>query len=116
MNLAEQLGRELADKELTVRWEVLCDIGPNWIGGSRSITFYLDKSPLEDKELSTLLTSRLIEVLDVPDKSEDFVINGYGKFFIQGADLMIQFKTEANIPYDDKFYFDKGVKFFLTSI
>ncbi|MCV9926808.1 hypothetical protein OIU83_04065 [Flavobacterium sp. LS1R49] len=53
-------------------------------------------------------------------KSGDFaqhkVITGHGTFILEGADLIIQYETEANIPYDHKFNFENGTKTFITNI
>jgi hypothetical protein len=116
MNSMEELKKELATKTMTVEWKVLCDIGPDWIGSSRKITFYLDKLPLENSEFSNFLIERLTDVMKIPSTSEDYVIKGNGKFILQGSELMIKYETEANIPYDDKFNFDNGTKCFLIDI
>lgn len=116
MNSIEELKKELENKTLTVHWKVLSDIGPNWIGSSRNITFYLDKLPFEDNDLCDFLTDKLIEVMEIPSTSEDHVIKGFGNFILEDSDLIIQYETEANIPYDDKFNFQSGRKTFMPKI
>lgn len=114
MNSREELKKAFATKKLTVEWKVLCDIGPEWIGSSRDITFYLDDIPLENSEMNDWLMHTLIDVMKIPSTSKDVVITGRGEFMLQGSDLMIEYETEANIPYDDKFNFDSGTKCFLA--
>lgn len=116
MNSIQELKKELENKTLTVKWKVLCDIGPGWIGSSRTITFYLDKLQFEDTAFCNFMTNKLIEVMEIPSKSEDHVITGSGIFILQGADLIIQYEIESNIPYDYEFNFDNGAKTFLTNI
>lgn len=116
MNSILELKKELATKTMTVEWKVLCEIGPEWIGSSRKITFYLDKTPLKNSEFNDFLIESLINVMQIPSTSEEHVIKGYGKFILQGSELIIKYETEANIPYDDKFNFDNGTKCFLIDI
>ncbi|MFH6996153.1 hypothetical protein [Flavobacterium sp. FlaQc-48] len=116
MNSIEELKKELENKTLTVKWKVLCDIGPDWIGSSRSITFYLDKLQFEDSDFCNFMTDKLIEVMEIPSTNEDHVIKGFGVFILEDSDLIIQYETEANIPYDDKFNFENGIKTFMTNI
>jgi len=77
MNSIQELKQELENKTLTVKWKVLCDIGPSWIGSSRTITFYLDKLQFEDSDFCNFMTDKLIEVMEIPSTSEDHVITGY---------------------------------------
>ena len=116
MNSIEEHKQELENKTLTVNWKVLCDIGPDWIGSSRNITFYLDKLPFEENDFCNFMTDQLIEVMEIPSTSEHHVIKGFGKFILEGSDLIIQYETEANIPYDDKFDFESGTKTFIINI
>lgn len=116
MNSIEELKKELQSKTLAVRWKVLSQIGPEWIGSSRNITFYLDKAPLEDNDFCHFMANKLIEVMEIPSTSEDHILTGNGIFILQGADLIIEYKTEAVIPYDDNFNSDSGTKTFITNI
>jgi hypothetical protein len=116
MNSIEELKKELESKTLTVKWKILSAIGPNWIGSSRNITFYLDKLPFEGSDFYNFMTDKLIDVMEIPSTSEEQVITGYGIFILQDSDLIIQYETEANIPYDDKFNFENGIKTFMANI
>lgn len=116
MNSKEELKKELTSKVITAGWEVLCDIGPNWIGSRRNIAFYLDESPLEESDFISFLIERLIEVMEIPSYSEYHVIKGSCTFSLNGSDLILEYETVTNIPYDDKFNLDNGVKVFLANI
>lgn len=115
MNSIDELKKELKNKTLTVRWKVLSEIGPEWIGSSRNITFYLDEVSLEDSDFCHFMTGKLIEVMEIPSTSKDEVITGYGIFMLRDSELIIQYETESNIPYDYEFNFDNGVKTFITN-
>lgn len=116
MHSIEELKKELENKTLTVNWKVLSEIGPNWIGSSRNISFYLDKLPFEPSDFCNFMTNKLIEVMEIPSTSKDHVIEGFGVFILEDSNLIIQYETEANIPYDDNFNFENGVKTFMTNI
>lgn len=90
-NLAT-LFRHLKQSELWVKWEVLCDIGPEWIGGRRSIYFYLDRRPLAENPFHDRLRVKLIQVLDIPAESPDAVISGEGEIQQINDTLEIEFE------------------------
>ncbi|MFD1605897.1 hypothetical protein ACFSJW_04775 [Flavobacterium artemisiae] len=116
MNSIEELKKELENKTLSVKWKILSEIGPDWIGSSRTITFYLDNAPLEDNAFCKQMTDKLIEVIEIPSTSEDHVITGEGTFVLQGADLLIEYQIEAAIPYDYNFDYDSDIKTFMANL
>jgi hypothetical protein len=97
-NLATLL-RHLKQSELWVKWEVLCDIGPEWIGGRRSIYFYLDRRRLTENPFHDRLRVKLIQVLDIPAESPDAVISGEGEIQQVNDTLEIEFEWWKAIPY-----------------
>jgi hypothetical protein len=97
-NLATLL-RHLKQSELWVKWEVLCDIGPEWIGGRRSIYFYLDRRRLTENPFHDRLRVKLIQVLDIPAESPNAVISGEGEIQQVNDTLEIEFEWWKAIPY-----------------
>ena len=95
-------------KSLTVEWIVKCEIGPDWIGGGRSICFYLDNNPLGDTNLHQELKDQLIKKINIPSESEKYIIKGEGNLKIENLDLIIEYSTESNIPYDTEVEFHDG--------
>jgi len=45
------------------------------------------------------LKNRLIKLLPIPDKSEDYIITGKGEIQLNGDKLEIIYSWEATIPY-----------------
>lgn len=100
--VVEQLETLLAlieQADFWVKWEVRCQIGPEWIGGGRSIQFYLARRPLADTPLHDRLKHALVEALRVPEASEDAVICGEGTIIRKGDVLEIEFEWSAAAPY-----------------
>ena len=97
-NLATLLGH-LDRSEFWVKWDVLCDIGPEWIGGGRSIYFYLDRQPLAENPFHDRLRLTAIRVLDIPTASHDSVISGEGAIQQVNDTLEIEFEWSKAIPY-----------------
>jgi hypothetical protein len=85
--------------EFWVKWEVRCEIGPEWIGGGRSIQFYLARQPLANTPLHDRLKHALVESLRVPETSEDAVISGEGTITRKGDVLDIEYEWSAAVPY-----------------
>ena len=61
----EVLLRYMQEKELSVEWTVYSDIGPGWIGGSRTICFYLDEHPLHDNSFHERLQRSVIAFANI---------------------------------------------------
>ncbi len=97
-NLATLIGY-LNKSEFWVKWEVLCDIGPGWIGGGRSIYFHLDRRPLAENPFHDRLRVQLIQVLDIPAESPDIVISGEGEIQQVNDTLEIEFEWQQAVPY-----------------
>jgi hypothetical protein len=97
-SLASLLGH-LDRSEFWVKWEVLCNIGPEWIGGGRSICFYLDRRPLAENPFHDRLRLIAIGVLDIPAESPDAIISGEGEIQQVNDTLEIEFEWWKAIPY-----------------
>ena len=108
MNSLDELISEMRTKSLTVKWTVRCAIGPDWIGGGRNICFYLDNIPLPDSEFHNDLIGLIIDKLAIPSDSGDKVIKGKGTLKYFDSKLLVEYSTEANIPYDMAFEFNRG--------
>lgn len=112
----EQLKSELHSKAFEVEWKVLCEIGPDWIGGSRKVCFYLDDQPLDDSEFHTMLIEQLINKLSIPSTNEKYVIEGTGELTIINSSLVVKYTTAANIPYDVNYLYSSGEVVLLTGV
>jgi hypothetical protein len=100
--VVEQLEALLAlieQAEFWVKWEVLCEIGPEWIGGGRFIQFYLALQPLADTPMHDRLKHALVESLGIPETSGDAVVSGEGTITRNGDVLEIEFEWSATVPY-----------------
>jgi hypothetical protein len=91
--------RHLEKSEFWVKWEVRCEIGPDWIGGGRSIYFYLDRRPLAENLFHDRLRLKLIQVLDIPAESPDEIVSGEGEIQQVNDTLEIEFEWWKAIPY-----------------
>ena len=85
--------------EFWVKWEVRCEIGPEWIGGGRLIQFYLARQPLADTPMHDQLKHALVESLRIPETSGDAVVSGEGTINRKGDVLEIEFEWSAAVPY-----------------
>jgi hypothetical protein len=91
----------IQSSDFWVKWEVRCDIGPEWIGGGRSIQFYLDQRPLADTPVHNQLKDALINALTIPDNSSDAVISGEGTITRLQNALEIEYEWSEAVPYMD---------------
>lgn len=89
----------LNTSELTVEWEVLSDIGPNWIGSIRTLKFCIENTPIETIGILEQLENNIIERLAIPERSEDAVINGHGEISLKTTRLKLDYEWDAWIPY-----------------
>ena len=99
------------NKEFSVWWDVLCEIGPEWIGSRREICFVLDGKPLSDSNFHTYLKNQLVNVADIPKESTNYVIQGEGDISLKNGQLIIDYWWSAMIPYQnsDQSGYGKGV-------
>ena len=100
INCLNDLEHYIKSMTFSVEWKVTSEIGPDWIGSSREICFYLDNYQLTDNEFHSLLKSKLIERLNIPEHSKDHVITGKGELEINGTKLKLHYSWGAAIPYD----------------
>lgn len=96
--LAELLSK-MEESELWVEWRVRCEIGPDWIGGGRSIQFYLGDFPLSETPFHTRLKSMLIQQLAIPEESADAVIYGEGGIRRVRNRLEIEYEWYESVPF-----------------
>lgn len=108
----EKLNSLMKSMEFSVRWLVRSEIGPGWIGSSRTIDFYLDNYILSENEFCTVLKKRLIESIPIPNKSKDHVINGYGDITLKNNQLEITYEWDSSIPYQHPSEFKEGKTIF----
>jgi hypothetical protein len=85
--------------EFWVEWYVKCEVGPDWLGGGRSITFYLDNSPLAETRIHSQLKNALVVALQIPDKSIDAVIYGEGEITREESTLVVNFEWDEAVPF-----------------
>ena len=90
---------QLNTTELTVEWEVLSDIGPNWIGSIRQLKFCFENTPVETTGIFKQLENNIIERLAIPERSADTVINGHGKISLKNKTLKLDYEWDEWIPY-----------------
>jgi hypothetical protein len=83
-----------------VGWTVYSDIGPEWIGSRRELTFYVDGRPASNNATISRLGDLLIEGLQIPATSSDFVIYGEGDLRKNGSAIEVIYYWYKTIPYD----------------
>ena len=99
--------------ELWVKWEVRCEIGPDWIGGGITIQFYLDDRPLAQTPFHTQLKIILQERLKIPDSSPDAVINGEAEINRIGNRLDLDYSWSETVPFAYPRYSGSGTALFI---
>ncbi|MCO7226023.1 hypothetical protein [Pleionea sp. CnH1-48] len=99
INSLNTLLQYMQKSELSVEWRVTSDIGPDWIGSTREIYFYLGSEKLDETEFHDQLKSALIKVANIPPSSEKHVIDGEGDVTIEDGFLKIKFWWSKAIPY-----------------
>lgn len=100
--VVEQLVALLAlieQADFRVKWEVRCEIGPEWIGGGRFIQFYLALQPLANTPMHDRLKHALVESLRIPETCGDAVVSGEGTITRKGDVLEIEYDWSAAVPY-----------------
>ena len=85
--------------EFSVQWRVTSDIGPEWIGSSKTIDFYLDDYVLNETEFITRLKKALSKRVPIPNESKDHVITGEGNISLENNQLKLHYSWEKTIPY-----------------
>lgn len=98
----QSLLKHMEKEALSVEWTVLSDIGPDWIGSSRSICYYLENTALSETSFHDQLKDTLIKAVNIPDESEESVIYGEGDIIISGNFLQINYWWTKTIPYAEK--------------
>lgn len=97
----ELLFDKMKTMEFYVEWTVTSDIGPSWIGSSRTIDFYLDDAKLMDTDFVETLKNKLIKAIPIPSESKDHVIQGNGDITLKNNQLEVDYEWYAAIPYQD---------------
>lgn len=91
----------LVDQDrISVSWTVTSAIGPEWIGSTRKVSFYVDGIPVPENPLIQRLANVLIEAILIPETSENRVISGEGDLRRRGSLIEIVYEWSAAIPYD----------------
>jgi hypothetical protein len=108
MNIKDELIRELIGNTFSVEWKVSSDIGPEWIGSNREVCFYKNSKPLDDNLFHSLLKETLVEKLNIPEKSEDDIIEGDGDLFMSGNEIKIKFSISYTVPYAYPHKYENG--------
>lgn len=99
-NLASLI-EQMNNSEFWVEWKVLSNIGPDWIGSSRSICFYLGELAICENKFHDQLRSAMIEVAKIPETSSETVIDGEGKIQYLDGKLNVKYWWSKAIPYQD---------------
>lgn len=97
----DKLKSLMKSMDFFVKWIVTSDIGPDWIGSTREIKFYLDEFILYETEFCKSLKYKLIDTLSIPSESKDHVIIGDGDITLKDNRLEIYYEWYAAIPYQD---------------
>lgn len=97
----EKLKSLMKNMEFSVHWNVTSDIGPSWIGSSRTIEFYLDDFTLNETKFCKNLQDKLVETLSIPSQSKDHVITGDGDITLKEGQLEINYYWYSSIPYQN---------------
>lgn len=97
----EELKTKMRTMEFYVQWNVYSDIGPNWIGSSRTLDFYLDDFLLNDTKFCKKLKNRLVASIPIPSESKEHVITGNGDITLKENQLEIYYEWYATIPYQN---------------
>ena len=87
--------------DLWAEWKVLSDIGPEWIGSSRKICFYLDDVPLGKSEFHNKLKKALSKTASIPETSSDEIIYGEGEVTYKDGVLQVKYWWSKAPPYQD---------------
>lgn len=87
--------------ECWVRWEVTCEVGPDWLGGRRSIEFHVGSRRLAETAFHDRLRAALVEALAIPSESADAVIRGEGTVRWEGGRLEMDYEWSEAVPYQD---------------
>jgi len=97
----EELSNKMKIMEFSVQWTVTSDIGPDWIGSSRTIAFYLDDFVLSETRFCEKLKDNLIKSIPIPSESKNHVITGHGDITLKKNQLEIYYNWDASIPYEN---------------
>lgn len=89
----------MKSKDLSVEWQVLSDIGPDWIRSERKISFYLGDIRLRESDFHSALKNILIEVVGIPATSDAEIIDGEGNITLENNTLKIKYWWTKTIPY-----------------
>ncbi|MEO1593398.1 MAG: hypothetical protein AAFU71_19210 [Cyanobacteria bacterium J06632_22] len=85
---------------LWVEWQVRCAVGPDWLGGERTLQFYLDQRPLTDSPLHRALQRALIEVVHIPAHRSRTVITGEAEVRSELGRLLVDWEWSEAAPYE----------------
>ncbi len=94
--------------DFSVEWTVSSEFGPEWIGSTRTIVFFLGELRLKDTPFLNSITQVVIEGIPIPEKSEDHVITGHGDFHLKQNHLELHYTWEATIPYQNPDIYKSG--------
>lgn len=111
----EELNTKIKTMEFSVKWVITSDIGPDWIGSTRTIDFYLDHFIWNETEFSKVLKNKLIKLLSIPSESKDYIINGHGIITPKNGKLEIHYSWDTTIPYQEPSQSKEGILLFSFS-
>ncbi|MCR9200198.1 MAG: hypothetical protein NXI04_16305 [Planctomycetaceae bacterium] len=95
------LAQLVEEDKVGVSWTALSEIGPEWIGSRRKVTFFVDGTPLAENEVTCQLADRLITGLGIPATGKDHVISGEGNLRLNGTVIEVLYDWDKTVPYDD---------------
>lgn len=93
--------KKLSGREIEVEWTVTSDIGPDWIGSTTEIVFYLDNCKLKNNEFLLRLIESLKAKVGIPETGGDRIINGEGIITTIGNDIHLKYYWSSCYPYMD---------------
>lgn len=105
----------MAEGDLVLKWKVLSAIGPNWIGGDREMWLTDRGEAMAETAFVLIFFSFVADRLGIPAEGDMHVIEGEATLKLVGENCVIEFQTEANIPYDWEVIEDEGVVTFSWS-
>ena len=104
----EELLEKMKSQEFSVSWRVTSDVGPDWIGSWREITFSMSGVTLTKTPFILTLEKNIIDRVPIPEKSKDYVIYGRGDLMLTKNLLAMEFDWEAAYPYDEAHFYADG--------
>ncbi|WP_196890101.1 hypothetical protein [Aureivirga sp. CE67] len=97
----ETLLKIMKTEDFYVEWIVTSDIGPDWIGSYRSFEFFIGQKEIEETPFIEKISKQMIDLIKIPETSEDHVIYGEAGFFLENEQLKLNYDWYAAIPYQN---------------